>query len=803
MTISSTTRRAGPFAGNNVATVFPFNFKIFSKTDVQVILTNASGATTTLTLDSDYSVSLSPDQNGAPGGSINYPINGTPLPTGSNLVVLGALPYTQPTDLTNQGGFYPSVIEDALDRAEIQIQQLDEIATRSLSFPPAESVAGALPSALQRAGTVLGFDSLGNPTFLPLPASVGAGDMRDEFGSDGKVGLIVGTDVAVGATQIPLSRSPGSKANVLVFFDATYQGGDQIQSVANSILTLASGVPAGVSRVYIRTGTTLSVYTPPPQSVTDDSVAPGTALYDRIANNFSLMDPRFNAADDAARVQKALDFVGQRGGGVVRVGDGVSLTLTRSVYFNYPLTLLVGNNADTNTFHAPAAASGIDAQAMFKILADGCQLIGIGADGNIANNTGNAFGAVWSDGRSNTVIEKCHFRNFIGDGITLYSSAATRQNYNFQIRNNTIENMGWGGITVFFGVTGKIEGNRVISCGSSAIRTDGVVGNIDLGVSFGVDIVQNYVNRGVPPTVVRGGGLENGFMIVYGAGDQHISVQDNFCYDNRNAAEDGIGLGQDGIHNNIGCIVQGNIVAYAGLFGIDATNESTVVDNVILYSTQCGIKVGTDAGGNCTSVLIKDNLIVNPNNPTARFPSVQDMGIHVATTVVPAIYSGIRITGNKVIDYRSGAAQLTKYGLEIAFVNNLTYTNNDFSDNDFTSVGIDGVFAPVTMPRETGWTYSNNKHPNALRVVSGTVLNVFGREKVTVTQSGATTVTDILGGFDGCDLSVQHSDGNTTWKFNSNPLMYGNGSTNLTPAASNWMKFERFNSAWAGYRTVQ
>jgi hypothetical protein len=440
---------------------------------------------------------------------------------------------------------------------------------------------------------------------------------------------------------------------------------------------------------------------------------------------------------------------------------------------------------------------------MFKILADGCQIIGIGADGNIANNTANAFGAVWSDGRSNTLIEKCHFRNFIGDGITLYSSAAARQNYNFKICGNVIENMGWGGITVFFGVTGKIEGNRVISCASSAIRTDGVVGNIDLGVSFGVDIVQNYVNRGTPPTVVRGGGLENGFMIVYGAGDQYISVQDNFCYDNRNAAEDGIGLGQDGVHNNIGCIVQGNIVAYAGLFGIDATNESTVVDNVILYSTQCGIKVGTDAGGNCTSVLIKDNLIVNPNNPTARFPTVQDMGIHVATSAVPAIYSGIRITGNKVIDYRSGAARYTNYGLVIGFVNNLTFTDNDFSDNDFTGVGIDGVFASGTLPRETGWTYSNNKHPTALRVVSGAVLNVFGREKVTVTQSGPTTVTDILGGFDGCDLSVQHNDSNTTWKFNSNALMYGNGSTNLTPAASNWTKFERFNGAWAGYRTVQ
>ena len=790
MTVTTDNSRIS-YAGDGSTGTFPFPYYFLSATDIKVFINFVEQT-------SGYTVS---GAGVRAGGSVQI----TPAPAvGSTVLLVRDPDLLQETDLPPNDPFPSEAVEKALDKLTMIVQAMNAGQSNTVHFPLSETVDGELPLALQRANKVYAFDANGVPSLVPLPASVGAGDMRDEIGSDGKPGLIVGTDIAVGATVITLSRAPVGKANVTIQFDSAYQGGDQIASLVGNVLTLVSpGVPGGISRVYIRTGTTLSLNTPAQQSVTDDSVAPGTALYDRIANNFSLMDPRFAAADFTARVQAALDFVGQRGGGIVHVGDGVSGSVVRSIYFNYPLTSLVGNNADTNTFQAPAAAGGIDAQAMFKILADGCQLIGIGADGNIANNTGNAFGAVWSDGRSNTLIEKCHFRNFIGDGITLYSSAAARQNYNFKIRNNTIENMGWGGITVFFGVTGKIEGNRVISCGSSAIRTDGVVGNIDLGVSFGVDIVQNYVNRGAPPTVVRGGGLENGFMIVYGAGDQHISVQDNFCYDNRNAAEDGIGLGQDGVHNNIGCIVQGNIVAYAGLFGIDATNESTVVDNVILYSTQCGIKVGTDAGGNCTSVLIKDNLIVNPNNPTARFPSVQDMGIHVATTVVPAIYSGIRITGNKVIDYRSGAAQLTKYGLEIAFVNNLTYTNNDFSDNDFTSVGIDGVFAPVTMPRETGWTYSNNKHPNALRVVSGTVLNVFGREKVTVTQSGPTTVTDILGGFDGCDLSVQHNDGNTTWKFNSNPLMYGNGSTNLTPTASNWTKFERFNSAWAGYRTVQ
>ncbi|WP_408636946.1 right-handed parallel beta-helix repeat-containing protein [Paraburkholderia sp. RL17-368-BIF-A] len=718
--------------------------------------------------------------------------------------MLGALPYTQPTDITNQGGFYPKVVEDALDRTEIQIQQLAETTSRSVSFPVSEAVSGILPAALQRAGTVLAFDSLGNLTFLPMPSSVGAGDLRDELGSDGKPGLIVGTDVAVGATQIPLSRSPGSKANLWLFFDTENQGGDQIQSVANSILTLTSGVPAGISRVYIRTGTTLSVYTPPPQSVTDASVAPGTALYDRIANNFSLMDPRFTAGDDAARVQKALDFVGQRGGGVVYVGDGVSMTLARSVYFNYPNVSLYARNRYANTFKAAASATSIDAQAMFKVQAANCSLEGIGIDGNIESNVANVFGAVFAQEQSGVIVRNCYIRNVIGAGVTLFAITGANSNSSFDITDNRIENVGAEGITVLYGVNGRIERNDIFRTGLDGIRTDGVFGNLNLGVSFNLNIVENSVNKSVPPSHIRGGTAEGGFMIVYGAGDKYVFVQDNFCYDNRNAGNDGIGLGQDGAHTNQGCIVQGNVVVYAGLFGIDATNQSTVQNNVILLSTQCGIKVGTDLGGNCTNCLIDGNLIIQPNNPTALYPSTQNMGIQVFSGHPPGVYSGIKIRNNTVLDSRTGAAQYTKYGLSIVFEAGVTMSDNEFSGNDFSQVGTAGVFADGTgAANPSGWRWKNNTYPLQVVPVTGVTPNVFGCENVTLSQSGATTVTNLIGGYEGMTLDVQMNDSNTTFKFNSNANMYGNGNTNLTAGGGNWMQFKYLNNVWAGYRTVQ
>lgn len=134
MTISSTNRKAGPYIGNGTTTVFPFYFKVFTAADVEVVrLTVATNIETVLALTTDYTVSLNTDQNANPGGSITL-VAGA-LASGYNLVVTSAIGNLQPTDLTNQGGFYPDVINDALDRATIQIQQLQEGLDRAALLP--------------------------------------------------------------------------------------------------------------------------------------------------------------------------------------------------------------------------------------------------------------------------------------------------------------------------------------------------------------------------------------------------------------------------------------------------------------------------------------------------------------------------------------------------------------------------------------------------------------------------------------------------------------------------------------------
>lgn len=122
MTINNTTRTAGPFPGNGVTTVFPFSYKVFTREDLLVALTvTATGVETVKVLDADYTVTLNVDQESSPGGSITMLVA---PPTGTTMAATSDIDETQTLDLTNSGGFYPTAINQALDRIVIMIQQL-------------------------------------------------------------------------------------------------------------------------------------------------------------------------------------------------------------------------------------------------------------------------------------------------------------------------------------------------------------------------------------------------------------------------------------------------------------------------------------------------------------------------------------------------------------------------------------------------------------------------------------------------------------------------------------------------------
>jgi hypothetical protein len=148
MSLSSTTNKV-IYSGNGATTVWPFSFPVLDAAHLGVVFTDASGLETVLS-SSTYSVS----GIGAPsGGSVTYPLTGAAIPSGTKLTLLRTVPFTQGTVLSNQGGYYPEVVERRFDEIYMALQQLEERLGRAslyaLSNPTTEQSNLALIQQLQ------------------------------------------------------------------------------------------------------------------------------------------------------------------------------------------------------------------------------------------------------------------------------------------------------------------------------------------------------------------------------------------------------------------------------------------------------------------------------------------------------------------------------------------------------------------------------------------------------------------------------------------------------------------------------
>lgn len=126
-------RLAGPFTSEGQSRL-PFGFLIFEKTDVYVATADDPEAQAKmLVYGQDYSVEMNADQTATPGGTV---VLTTPIVKGNIFVVGSAVAYTQNMQLTNYSRFPPEIINEAMDRVVVQIQQLVERLGRTLSVPP-------------------------------------------------------------------------------------------------------------------------------------------------------------------------------------------------------------------------------------------------------------------------------------------------------------------------------------------------------------------------------------------------------------------------------------------------------------------------------------------------------------------------------------------------------------------------------------------------------------------------------------------------------------------------------------------
>ena len=131
MTIESSLSKA-IYHGNGTATQFPFFFRVWDTSHILVTLADPAGVVSDIT--SACTVTLDADGT----GTVVYTRDGLPLAEGYTLAITRSMPFVQNVDLVSGTRFDPKVIEDALDTACAERQELREKIQRAVMYPVTE-----------------------------------------------------------------------------------------------------------------------------------------------------------------------------------------------------------------------------------------------------------------------------------------------------------------------------------------------------------------------------------------------------------------------------------------------------------------------------------------------------------------------------------------------------------------------------------------------------------------------------------------------------------------------------------------
>ena len=141
MTISTSNRRAGPYLGDGSQTAFPFTFKVFNAGDVRAFVADSQGRERALTYGADYRVTLHDNQEAHPGGLTLT----VALATGEKLAIGSQTAIVQEKTFTNQGGFYPTLLNDGFDLLTVICQELQAQLARAMLAPVNATVTPSFP----------------------------------------------------------------------------------------------------------------------------------------------------------------------------------------------------------------------------------------------------------------------------------------------------------------------------------------------------------------------------------------------------------------------------------------------------------------------------------------------------------------------------------------------------------------------------------------------------------------------------------------------------------------------------------
>ena len=336
MTVASAVAKVGPYAGNGSQTVFAYTFKVFADSELQVVLRSAAGVETVQTLTTHYTVSgVGQDA----GGNVTMV---TAPPTGATLTIVRNVPFTQATDLRNQGGFYPEVHERVFDRLTMQTQQLSEEVGRAVKLTVASPIdpdvfnqsintlaenvddVNAVAAAISDVQTVAAIDgdvqavaanvtdvtnfadvyygpNASDPTLRRDGSALQAADLYFNTASakirayTGSVWVDSGTPIPLtiatqqfngtgSQTVFALSAAPAFAAALDVYISGVSQKLTADYSVSGTTLTFVAAPPAGTNNIYVKILSAYAGGVPNDGSVTTVKVADGAVTFAKIQN---------------------------------------------------------------------------------------------------------------------------------------------------------------------------------------------------------------------------------------------------------------------------------------------------------------------------------------------------------------------------------------------------------------------------------------------------------------------------------------------------------------------------------------
>ena len=277
MTVSNETR-AVRYLGDTSTTVWAYTFLIPTKAECEVSLYDTVAETWTDVDPADFSIT---GLNDPSGGTVTYPLSGSPLAATVYIYINRTVAYTQTLSIPSRSAFDATTLEAQLDDTVFQTQQNRDAAQGGLRLQAPDVFNDPLPPKESLAGKTIAFDSVtGEPEAGPTVTEISNAQ-----------------DYAAAA-----AASATAAANTLINFETKYLGAKAsdptLDNEGNALIigALYWNTTNDVMRVYngtswedVSTAASLSDYTATGDGSTT-TFATGNTLPDSPNNVFVWLD---------------------------------------------------------------------------------------------------------------------------------------------------------------------------------------------------------------------------------------------------------------------------------------------------------------------------------------------------------------------------------------------------------------------------------------------------------------------------------------------------------------------------------